>query len=402
MELAQARQSIQYRIAMDHKLDKILGREGQYAAEDVTLHTFGRFRSLTPELKALLTQGSFIYEINGQTGRLTLSLDANGKTIVSQIMPHQGTDAKAMRALVEKLMQEGYDFSATTKIGAQSLDLQRPAYFLAKNDVKKPFKPVERKKAGRVLTHKQDLPHQNFSDGQYVYLTYFNIKNGEYSTVTSPIYELNASSGRYYVGHRALHRKFGGPDLVVVSAGEFIIRQGQFARLSNRSGNFMGGTANLNFAKRTFEDKGFNLGKTTFADLEQMKRLSPDSEKVTERGVHNDAFAKATNQHAFVTEAKYEQVRIEAQLMFYRLYKHFPHPDKAGAINRTDVLAHLQANFGNSIEERELVVYIVQLIDVVQNEGMAIAIRNSEGPYLPIRKITSFFSQVTNTLPIKN
>lgn len=387
-------QNIQYRMAMDIKLDKVLAKTSGGPTSQVTVLASDRLLSLADDLG----KGHFQYTVDGQLGDFFLEQGQDGKIFVSEITLQNASDPKAMRALIEKLMQNGYDFAPATKVGKYTIDLKRPPYFLSKNKVKKPYHSVERRSAGSVLTHKSDLPQENLQDGQYVYLTYFNLKNGEYTTVTSPIYELNTTSGRYYIGHRALHNKFGRRELVVVAGGEFIIRHGEFARLSNRSGNFMGGSANLDFAKETFASKGFDVRRTVLSDLDQLRRANPDSHHVTEEGVHNDAFTKAQYEYELRTNPKYEEAIAAGELMLKRMYEAYPHPEKVGFVDRSAVLGHLRQEFETHPDFGYIFAYIVQVVVSMENEGMAIAIKNSESPYMPVALIANYFTQVAHTL----
>lgn len=391
--------------------NKVVAEEAIEEAQDMLIWAYGKLRPFDEQLSKFLTEGKYVYEINGQTGFVTMEKSASGKLLISHIGNHSPSDNDVVIKGMLGFQDRGYEFSSKTHIeilhnptgrygGVENAldvtkDLRTPPTFLSRSQ--KQFKKAKEEvdRAGSLLKSSKE---ESLKDGEYVFLTFFNKKTGKYRTAYSPMYAPQ-EDGRFYAGHRSLRRKFKNKDEVVVSAGEFEIQFGQFAKLSNRSGTYMGNQSHLEHAKETFTNLGYWLKETKFVDYADLRRVRGYSDELSEAGVHNDAIIRTTRKHQLLADESLQELHKTTMIMLYRLHKHFP-AEQAGRIDVSRVNAFLKENVEKKKKNLGHQLFIAVFLDVQRTDGTATAIMNSLSPYNSANDMVDAFNMVLDIVPV--
>jgi hypothetical protein len=402
--------------ALQKEIIKITGQrvtaeEAVEEAQDMLIWAFGRLRPLDEKLSKFLTEGKYVYEINGQTGFVTMEKSASGKLLISHIGNHSPSDNDVVVKAMLGFQDRGYEFTSKTQIeilhnptgrygGVENAldvtkDLRTPPTFLSRSRKKYSIAKEEVEKAGKILNSVKD---ENLRDGEYVFLTLFNKKTGTYRTVYSSMYAPQ-DNGKFYAGHRSLRRKFKNKNEVVVSAGEFEIQFGQFAKLSNRSGTYMGHQNHLSHAYETFSNLGFWLKDTKLVDYSELRRLQAYTDELREAGVHNDSIYRTTRKHELVSDESLHELHKTTLLFLYRLHKNFP-AKQAGRIDVSKFNAFLKENMVRTKESSGHQLFLAVFLDVQRTDGTATAIMNGLSPYSSAQDMIDAFKMALDVVPI--
>lgn len=405
-------------IAIQKKIKQVTGtkvriQDALDESDDLLIYAFGKFRSLDEKILKYINEGEFIYDLNGNTGKITLKKDAFGKTVISEVYNHGDSDQASVTKVMYAMMERDYGFSSQTRIHIQhnpsgrfggvqtildeTLDLRSPPSFLVRSSQRSIIEEEEVLKAGSVLKSKAE---EALKDGEYVFMTLFNSRTGKYRTIQSPAYS-RQEDGKFYVTHRTLLRKFKQANEVLVSAGEFQIRFGEFAKLSNRSGTYKSNLNHLNHAQTTFEDMGYDLSRTTFVDYAALRRAQTSySDELEEAGVHSSALYRAQTRHSLLTDEKNKEVFVEAYLMIHRLHKNFP-GEKFGQIDKKRVMAFLKENSEFTPETPGYQLYMSMFLDIIETDSLSLAISNSMRTFDTREEMLDTFKFVMDLVPIK-
>lgn len=405
LDLIQAQQKVIFQRAAKTKIQEL--SKGQINAEvsDLNVYMFGRFRtldSIEDSILNILTPGRYIYDVKGHTGAFRLAQNRQGMVEVVEITSHNDTDPNSVKLVTEALLNRGMPFSRKTKIGSSlDVNLQQPHLFLNRPNRTFEILPEEYEKAGELLVA-QTNSGQALKNGTYVYITYFDTRNAEYFTVTSPAYlpaGTSAGNEKFYVGHRSLDRKFYREGLEVVAAGEYAIRHGLFSRINNQSGTFRGGPGQLEHAAETFRAAGYDIPDSSLVDFAELRRKYPNNPDLREEGAHATALTKAKNMHKINSDPKYAEVYQEASLMLLRLYRLHPDREQVGFINISEFSKKFFEYTEKNKESLNAMMFVVQFLSVAQTDNVATAILNSAKRYMTLDDVLESIKYINDSLP---
>lgn len=391
--------------------NKVIAEEAINEAKDLHIWAFGKLRPLDKEISKILTEGKYVYEIKGETGFIDLTKSSSGKLIVSHIGNHSPSDNDVVIKAMLGFQDRGFEFSSKTHIeildnptgrygGVINVidikeDLRTPPSFLSRSDKKFHIDKIEVNRAGKILSKSS---RNKLSDGEYLFLTFFNKKTGEYKTVYEKMY-LPQEDGTFYVGHRSLRRKFKNKEEIVVSAGEFQIQFGEFAKLSNRSGTYMGNKSHLEHARETFLKSGYSLEGTNFIDYAELRRAQGYNKELNEAGVHNHSRVRTLAKHLMLSNESYKELIKTTFIFLHRLHQYFP-AEQAGRINTTKFIKFLKDNAEKNNEILRDKFFLTMFLKVQESDGTAMALKNSLSNYMTAEDIIEKLNIILDVLPV--
>lgn len=182
-------------------------------------------------------------------------------------------------------------------------------------------------------------------------------------------------SSQYLATHRALFARLLelGPNPVrILSAGEFIIRNGRVSEINNQSGTFPGGRENLTYGIAKLRTNGLKVEPGTFFGDHSTDNAGPA--RTTGLPLHH-----ATGQRYALYKLMYANDPLHKRLhdLDHRLAKSFPDPTRPGFFDRRRVkggLAKLCDGKQPSKEYMRGLVFATGLVEILYIDGIAYSV----------------------------